>query len=90
MSTGPPAHRSIRCGEPTFVRFNNESDMLAAVYWIDYAGKRRCYTILYPGETIVQATYLTHPWMVWFVDKSSGTLRYVGTSKRMCVFDVYM
>ena len=72
-----PIHRSIRSGTPTFIHFTNESQKTVAIFWVDYNGKRRCYSIIYPGKSTVQGTHLTHPWVAFFVERNQGKLRYV-------------
>lgn len=58
----PPFHRSIHSDSPTFLIFHNATSEYVRVYWIDYAGRKRIYSILKPGAVHIQSTFLTHPW----------------------------
>lgn len=34
------------------------------LFWLDYNGRRQPYLTLAPGETGVQPTFFSHPWLV--------------------------
>jgi len=56
--------RSIRWDAPTTMTFvNNTADPLRT-YWLDYQGKRKFYAEIPAGQSYVQRTYVTHPWVV--------------------------
>jgi hypothetical protein len=60
---GPaPYHRSVQSSQPSFLIFHNASSQPVRVYWIDYAGRKRIYSILKPGAVHIQSTFQTHPW----------------------------
>jgi hypothetical protein len=59
-----PFIRSTSFDTETFVQFVNNSSQTIAVYWIDYNGVRVLYNQLVPGQSYVQATFVTHPWVV--------------------------
>lgn len=42
----------------------NQSGRSIQLYWIDYDGNRRPFLSLGPGESGVQPTFFTHPWVV--------------------------
>jgi hypothetical protein len=42
----------------------NQSGRPIQLFWIDYDGQRRPFLSLGPGETGVQPTFFTHPWVV--------------------------
>jgi hypothetical protein len=42
----------------------NQSGRPIQLFWIDYDGRRRPFLSLGPGETGVQPTFFTHPWVV--------------------------
>jgi von Hippel-Lindau disease tumor suppressor protein len=42
----------------------NGSHRLSSVYWLDYSGQRVLYSTLVPGQSYVQPTFITHPWLV--------------------------
>jgi len=48
----------------TTVEFMNESSRTVKVFWLDYSGTRVYYSTLSPRASIVQPTYVTHPWVV--------------------------
>lgn len=50
---------------PTAVRFVNASTTTTfQVFWLDYNGNRVFYATLGPGQSYVQQTFLTHPWVI--------------------------
>jgi hypothetical protein len=55
-------------GVSTAILFNNVSDETVRVYWIDGFGNRNLYWTLAPGESYVQQTFLTHPWVITNLD----------------------
>lgn len=56
--------RSIHAEIPTEIEFVNAHSYPVKIFWLNYAGMRKHYYDLAPGETLVQQTYLTHPWVV--------------------------
>lgn len=44
--------------------FRNELSQTVQLFWLDFDGRRRPYLSLTPGETGVQPTFFTHPWVV--------------------------
>ena len=44
--------------------FRNGLAQPVQLFWLDYDGRRRPYLSLGPGETGVQPTFFTHPWVV--------------------------
>lgn len=59
-----PFIKSTSFDTETFVQFLNDSSQTVSVYWIDYNGLRVLYNHLPAGQSYVQATFVTHPWMV--------------------------
>jgi hypothetical protein len=50
---------------PTAVRFvNNSASLTFQVFWLDYNGNRVLYATLGPGQSFIQQTFLTHPWVI--------------------------
>jgi len=49
---------------PTSVRFVNQSSAVRIIVWLDYTGQRVFYNSLQPGQSYVQETFLTHPWLI--------------------------
>ena len=56
--------RSTNSTTPTEMEFINNSAQAISTYWLDYDGRRVFYNFLNPGQSYVQQTYLTHPWIV--------------------------
>ncbi len=44
--------------------FTNTLPQPVQLFWLDYNGRRQPYLTLAPGETGVQPTFFTHPWLV--------------------------
>jgi uncharacterized protein YjbI with pentapeptide repeats len=61
-----PTLKSLEGNVPTSVKFQNQTTGTGSVtvYWINYAGQRVFYNTLGPGQSYVQGTFLTHPWVV--------------------------
>lgn len=49
---------------PTSIRFVNQSPGVRNIIWLDYTGHRVFYNSLQPGQSYVQQTFLTHPWLI--------------------------
>jgi VHL beta domain len=54
----------------TYIEFVNDSGVGVVVYWINYTGQLVFYAFLAPGQSYVQQTYLTHPWLIY--DQATG------------------
>jgi caspase domain-containing protein/von Hippel-Lindau disease tumor suppressor protein len=63
-----PRMKSQTGNRPVTLTFKNVSSEALSAYWLDYGGKRVFYRRLGGGESYVQPTYMTHPWV--FVDAS--------------------
>jgi putative Ig domain-containing protein/von Hippel-Lindau disease tumor suppressor protein/thrombospondin type 3 repeat protein len=55
---------SIVGDTPTSIRFVNLSSGVRIIIWLDYTGHRVFYNSLQPGQSYVQQTFLTHPWLI--------------------------
>lgn len=44
--------------------FNNESNFVVDLLWIDYCGREVYYASIAPGTIHMQPSYATHPWVV--------------------------
>ena len=72
----PPGRiREVPCGEESTlhsersalsvsIEFHNSGNSTTELLWLDYKGKRVSYNTLPPGKTYVQATFVTHPWIL--------------------------
>lgn len=56
--------KSLRGDEPVSIRIRNDSGQSLQVFWIDYLGKRDFRGKLGPGQSILQPTFATHPWLL--------------------------
>jgi hypothetical protein len=56
--------RSIEDATLTEVIFFNQSPETIRTYWIDHEGHRQFKSEIRPGDSFVQQTYVTHPWVV--------------------------
>jgi hypothetical protein len=59
-----PLARSREGKMSTTIEFVNQSLATLVISWIDYQGKAQAYATLQPGQSVVQQTFLTHPWKV--------------------------
>ena len=56
--------KSQNSDTPTNITFTNATCDPVLLYWIDFDGNRVLYATIPAGESYVQNTYLTHPWVV--------------------------
>jgi len=56
--------RSIEDATVTEVIFFNQSPAAIRTYWLDHDGNRKFGSEIRPGDSYVQQTYVTHPWVV--------------------------
>lgn len=56
--------KSVGGGAATVLIFRNERKATIRVYWVNHSGELERYRDVTPGESIVQGTYLGHPWVV--------------------------
>lgn len=56
--------RSIEDATLTEVIFFNQSPAPIRTYWLDHQGNRKFGSEIRPGDSFVQQTYVTHPWVV--------------------------
>ena len=61
---GESSLRSIEDATVTEVIFFNQSPAPIRTYWIDHQGNRKFGSEIRPGDSFVQQTYVTHPWVV--------------------------
>jgi hypothetical protein len=72
---GEGSARSLYSDQPTTLIFVNQASSpedVISVYWLDYDGNRQHYTDVYPGETVRQKTFVTHPWLITFPVPGGG------------------
>jgi WD40 repeat protein len=55
--------RSLVGTQTAPILFQNASGSTRNVYWLNYSGVRQLYNTLSPGQSFVQQTFLTHPWV---------------------------
>lgn len=61
---GESGLRSIEDAKLTEVIFFNQSPKPIRTYWLDHQGNRKFGSEIRPGDSFVQQTYVTHPWVV--------------------------
>jgi von Hippel-Lindau disease tumor supressor len=61
---GETALRAIDEKTLTEVIFFNQSPAPIRTYWLDHQGNRKFGSEIRPGDSYVQQTYVTHPWVV--------------------------
>ncbi|MEB3180679.1 MAG: hypothetical protein VKL59_16875 [Nostocaceae cyanobacterium] len=77
ISTGVPAAnaQSKQCASEsvsisrsgkiaTEITFINQRNAPVKLYWLDYSGQRKFYTLIAPSNRITQSTFVTHPWVI--------------------------
>jgi hypothetical protein len=64
--------RSLEGSVQTYIRFDNYLSEAVNLYWLNYEGVRVLYASLQPGRSLLQQTYVTHPWVVTKKDVGSG------------------
>ncbi|HZQ16663.1 MAG TPA: hypothetical protein VFA82_07810 [Gaiellaceae bacterium] len=58
-------HASLKGTTKTAVTFVNRTKGAVQLYWLDYKGHLVYYATIAPGAKLKQATWLTHPWLVF-------------------------
>lgn len=48
----------------TSIQFINDTTSTVKVFWLDYGGQRVLYATLAAGQSYIQGSYLTHPWVI--------------------------
>jgi hypothetical protein len=56
--------KSLNGNQTAVIQFNNFTGLTVDVSWIDYSGVEQLYATLLPGQSFVQDTFITHPWVV--------------------------
>jgi hypothetical protein len=56
--------KSLNAAGPTQVTFVNRESVPIRTYWLNYDGRRVFYREVPPGQSYVQQTYVTHPWVI--------------------------
>ena len=50
--------------EKSSLKIVNQSQAEAEIYWLDFAGRRKLYRTVGPGENFDQATFHKHAWLI--------------------------
>lgn len=66
--------RSLESTTTSSITFDNQSGTTVRIFWLDFGGNRVLYNTLAAGQSYVQPTWLTHPWVA--VDDSDQCLGY--------------
>lgn len=67
-----PRHRSLHSRIAATALFDNCTEHIVHIKWVDYKGEHKTYRILSPGEKYRQDTYCCHPWQ--FIFETDGKL----------------
>lgn len=59
----PGSLRSANSSTAVKITVANSSNRPLKIYWLDYQGGMKFYRDLTPGQSYVQATYVSHPWI---------------------------
>ncbi len=70
-SSGDP-RPSVDSGTATQINFENQTNGVVEIFWIDTDGQRHPYQTLKPGDRFEQPTYVGHVWLV--TDQAGKTL----------------
>jgi hypothetical protein len=65
------ALKSANSAVSTYVKFVNAYGAKVDIYWINFSGQVVLFDSLDPGQSYVQQTYLSHPWIIY--DHASGS-----------------
>jgi hypothetical protein len=63
ISCGLESKLRSRLGRETKLRITNDTGAPMNLYWLDYAGARRSFGSLGPGESALKLTYAGHVWI---------------------------
>ncbi|MFH8794133.1 caspase family protein [Streptomyces sp. NPDC017941] len=64
--------RSAHAEQSTHIEFSNACEQSLRLYWLDYEGHAQLYRVLAPGESYLQQTFVSHPWISV---EAGGTIR---------------
>ncbi len=56
--------RSVNSDVATRLTFVNQSNHSVRLYWLNFEGQRVLYTTIDAGQTLLQGTFVTHPWVI--------------------------
>lgn len=59
----PGSLRSANSSTAVNITVANGSNRTLKIYWLDYQGGMKYYRDLSPGQSYVQATFVSHPWI---------------------------
>jgi von Hippel-Lindau disease tumor supressor len=68
--------KSLDSTVKAFVLFENKTDRIVCVFWVNHRGRLVPYKSLSPNMTCAVNTYISHPWV--FKDTDTGELMQVG------------
>ena len=72
---------SLNGNMPTSIEFENDSVDPVDIFWIDYSGQAVLYSHLLPGQSYVQQTYVTHPWVIYDDVRASYVMGFLPISQ---------
>ncbi len=69
--------KSLNGDTPTTVQFFNATTSSVQVFWKDYAGTEIFYALLSAGQSYVQGTFVTHPWLIRYADSGAPVVGFL-------------
>ena len=75
---------SVSSSQTATINFVNNAGVPVDLYWIDYSGNRVLYANILPGGSYLQATYMTHPWVL--VESGTGGTTAQGSGRLVTAF----
>ena len=72
--------RSLNGDTPTTVQFFNATSSSVRVLWLDYSGTEIFYALLAGGQSYVQGTFATHPWLIRYADTGAPVVGFLATA----------
>jgi von Hippel-Lindau disease tumor suppressor protein len=76
--------RPLNDNTPSVITFVNDTSETVQTVWINFSGKHVVYEQIAPGESYMQGTWLTHPWIVADLSGTCLTL-YIDAAKQATV-----
>ena len=77
--------RSIEGSVETLITFVNSSARAINIYWINYQGAEEFWFSLYPGQSQIQGTFVTHAWCIRDKNSNTASMTVVATQAEQLV-----
>ena len=77
--------RSVEGSVETTITFVNSSARAINVYWVNYQGTEEFWFSLYPGQSQIQGTFVTHAWCIRDKNNKTALMTVVATQAEQLV-----